>query len=142
MMHRQFINSCMSCSSCFFPTNSSQFFNLLVISCMIFLKEPISQFQFSIRVDFSSLSLIFPSTCLLQLKSLRFKLLIDLLKSDVRISLFPIFRLNFCLSSIQFLLSHSLSSNSRINLPFKDFVETVSVSLRMHDVLIAISLPF
>ena len=47
----------------FFATNSPQFFNFLAISCMIFLEEPSSQFQFSIQADFISLSLIFSSTC-------------------------------------------------------------------------------
>ena len=50
-MHRQFINSCLSCSVCFFATNSSQFLNFLAVSCMIFLEEPISQFPFSIQAE-------------------------------------------------------------------------------------------
>ena len=61
LMQRQFINFCLSCSTCFFATNSSQFFKFLAISCMIFLEEPISQFQFSIQADFVSLSLTCPS---------------------------------------------------------------------------------
>ena len=58
-MQRQFINSCF-CSICFFASNSSQFFNFLAISCMIFLEERTSQFQFSIQAEFISLSLICP----------------------------------------------------------------------------------
>ena len=48
------------------------------------------------------------------------------MKSDVRISLFPISCLNF--SFIQFLLSHSLSSDGRVNFPFKDFLEIFCLS--------------
>ena len=36
----------------------------------------------------------------------------------------------------------SLSSDGRVNFPFKDFLEIFSVSQGMHDVLISISLPF
>ena len=52
MMHRQFINSCLFCSICYFETNPSQFFKFLAIPCMIFLEDPISQFQFSIQAHF------------------------------------------------------------------------------------------
>ena len=38
-MHRQFINSCLSCSIGFFATHSSQFFNFLATSCMIVLER-------------------------------------------------------------------------------------------------------
>ena len=41
-----------------------------------------------------------------------------------------------------FLLSHSLSSDGRVICPFKNFLEICSLSQRMHDVLISISLPF
>ena len=40
LMHTQFINCCLSCSIFVCATNSSQFFNFLAISCMIFLEEP------------------------------------------------------------------------------------------------------
>ena len=39
LMHGQFINSCLSCSICFFATNSSQFFNFLAIFCLISRKS-------------------------------------------------------------------------------------------------------
>ena len=39
--------------------------NFLAITSMVFLEEPISQFQLSIQTDFVSLSLICPSTCLM-----------------------------------------------------------------------------
>ena len=38
-MHRQFINSCLSCSVCFFTTSSPQFFIFLVICCLIFSED-------------------------------------------------------------------------------------------------------
>ena len=38
LMHRQFINSCLSCSICFFALNSS-FFNVLAVFCSIFSEE-------------------------------------------------------------------------------------------------------
>ena len=60
-------------------------------------KSLFEQFQFSIQATFVSLNLICPSTCLMSLKSERFELLIDLLKSDVRLSLFPISRFNLSL---------------------------------------------
>ena len=80
-----------------------------------------------------------PSTCLMQLKSLRFKLLIDLLRSDVRISLLPVPRLKFCFSFIHFLMSHCLSSDGRVNFRFN--APTFS-SHRVRDVFIWISLRF
>ena len=69
---------------------------------MILLEERISQFQIYIQANFVSLSLICPLACLMQSKSLKFKFLIDLSKSEIRISLFPIARLNLSLSFIQF----------------------------------------
>ena len=42
----------VSFSICFFATNSSQFFNFLAISCMIFLGESILHFLFSIQAYF------------------------------------------------------------------------------------------
>ena len=109
---------------------------------MIFLEEPISQFQVSTQTNLVSLSLICPSTCLVQLKSLRFKFLIDLLRGNVGISLFPISCLNLSLSFIQFSVSHHLSSNGRVDFPFKDFLEILSIFQRMHNVCVSISLPF
>ena len=60
-MHGPFISNCLSCSFCFFATNSSQFFNFLAISCMTFLEESNPPFQFSTQAYFISLSLICPS---------------------------------------------------------------------------------
>ena len=127
-MHRQFINSCLSYSTCFFATNSSQFVNFLAISSMIFLEEPLSQCQFSIQADFVSLSLICPSTCLVKLNSLRFKFLIDLMKSDVRIFLLPISCLTFSLSVKQFLLSLSVPRTAESTLRSRIFWIFPSVS--------------
>ena len=84
-------NSCVFYSTWFFATNSSQFFNFLAVSCMIFLEEPTSHFHFNIQADFISFSLFCPLTSLMWLESLRFKLRIGLLKSSVRISLFSQF---------------------------------------------------
>ena len=62
MMHRQFINSCLSSPIRFFATNSSLFFNFLAICCAIFSEESIPQFQFKIhKLKFTlSLSLFEP----------------------------------------------------------------------------------
>ena len=142
-MHEQFINSRLSCSICFFTTNSSQFFNFLAISCMIFLEESISQFQFYIQANFVSLSLICPSICLMQLKSLRFKFLIDLLKSKVRISLFPIFRLNPSLSFIQFFAEPLSLLRRRSQLSVQGFFWRFSLSFKKSTTFVSRSLfPF
>ena len=115
-MQRQFINYCLCCSICFFATNSSQFFNF---SAMIFLEDPISQFQFSIQADFISLSLICPSTCLVWLKALRFKLLIswkaktEFLFSQFTASTSASASYNFCLATLSFRAAKS-TSRSRI----------------------------
>ena len=122
MLHRQFITSRLSRSISSFATNTSQFFNFLAIPCMIFLEEPVSQFQFSTQTDLVSLNLICPSTCLVQLKSLRFKLLVDLLKSKVGIYLFPVSCVNLSPSLVQFSLSDRLSSDGRVNFPVKVFL--------------------
>ena len=74
LIHRQFIDSCLSCSVCFFATNSSQLFNFLAICCLTFSEESIPHFQFSIQAYLISLSLISPLIRLLL--SLGFKLLI------------------------------------------------------------------
>ena len=111
--------SCFSCSICFFATNSSQFFNFLAIFCLTFLEESISQFQFSIpahRLAWWSWNRWDSSSWLISWKS------------DVRISLFPISRIDFCFSFIQFLLSHSLSSDGHFSFPLKDFVEAFCLS--------------
>ena len=104
---------------------------------MIFLEEPNSQFQFSCQATFISLSLICPSTCLMLLKSLRFKFLLDLLKNGV--SIFPNFlpRLQPQLHTVfaePFSLLGRLSQLS-VQGFFGDFL-----SRGMHDVLISISL--
>ena len=75
------------------------------------------------------------------LKSLRFKFIIDLVKCYILTLRFPISRLNLSISFIQFLLSYSLSSNSRVNFPFKDLLEIISVVQRMHYVCVSISSP-
>ena len=102
------------CSTCFFGTNYSLLLNLLGISFMIFLEESFSQFQVSTHAHFISMSLLL-STCLMQLKSLRFKLLIDLLRSDVRNFHLPVPCLKFCFSSIHCLLCRSLSPRTAIS---------------------------
>ena len=51
----QFIISRLSCSVCFFATNSSQCFNFLAIFCFIFSEESIPNFQFSVQAYFVSL---------------------------------------------------------------------------------------
>ena len=110
---------------------------------MIFLEEPISQFQFSIRADFVSLILICPSTCLMWLKSLRFKFLIDLLKKQSRNFSFPI-------SSPQLLRQlHTISGepSSLLERPsqvsVQGFCGDFSLSLNgWTTFVIAISLPF
>ena len=122
LLHRQ-VQVLLSRLTSFFATYSSQFFNFLAIPCMIFLEEPISQFQFSIQTNLISLSLICSWTCLMYVKSRRFTFLIDLLTCEIRISLFPISRLNLSLSLIIFLLSFSLSSDGQVNFPFKDHLE-------------------
>ena len=66
---------------------------------------------------------------LLKRKSLRFKLLIDLTKSNVLFFLLTKFSLHFCFSFIQFLLSHFLCSDGQFSLPLKDFMEIVFVLL-------------
>ena len=109
---------------------------------MIFLEEPTSQFSFSTQANLVPLSPICPSSCLVLLKSLRFKFLIDLLKCAVRISLLPISRLNSCSASYNLVLSNSLSSDGRINFPFMDFVEIFSFSERMHNVVCDLDLVF
>ena len=121
---------CLACSISSQP-HSSQFFNFLAISCMTFLENSISQFKFSIQANFISLSLICPSACLIQSKSVRPKPLIDFLERIVSISLFPILRLNLRLSLIQFLLS-LFSLDGQVNFPFKDLLEMISISQRMH----------
>ena len=118
LTHRQFINSRLSCSISFFATNTSQLFNFLAIPGISYWKSLFSQFQFSTQAIFMSQGLICPSTGLKLLKLLSFKFLIDLLKSKVRISLFPISRLN--LGVMQFLMSYSLSSDVQLNFPSKD----------------------
>ena len=116
----------LSILACLARSTSSQqiLFNssiCLAIFCLIFSEDSISQFQFSIQADFVSLSLICPSTCLVWLKSLRFKILIDLLKSKSLNFSFQNFLLNLSLSFIQFSLSHHLFSDGRVNFPFNDF---------------------
>ena len=105
--------SCLSCLISFFETYSSRFFNFLAIPCMIFLEEPISQFQLSIQANFVPFSLICPSTCSMQLKSLRLKFLIEISKSNFRISRFPISRLNLSLSFIQEVVVRNVSHCTR-----------------------------
>ena len=68
-----------------FPQKSAQF-------CLMFSEESILHFQFSIQTYFVSLRLISP------LIRLGLELLIDLMKSNIRISLFPMFDLHFCFS--------------------------------------------
>ena len=116
LMDNLLMNSCLTCSICFFAPNSSQFFDLLTMSCMIPMEESASQCQLI------SLCLICSSACLLWLKSLRFNFLIEVMKSDDRISLFPSFRFHFCLSILQFLLSHFLTASGHFSFPLKEFV--------------------
>ena len=52
LMRRQFINYCLSCSTCSFATNSSQFFNFLAIFRLAFLEESVLQFQFCTQAYF------------------------------------------------------------------------------------------
>ena len=94
------------------------------------------------QTNLVSLSLICPSTCLVQLKSLRFKFLIDLLKSKVGIFLLPISCLNLSFSFIQFSLSHHLSSDGESTFRSRMFVEILSIFQRMRNVGVSISLPF
>ena len=75
------------------------------------------------------------------LKSLRFRFIIDLVICYILTLRFPISRLNLSFSFIQFLLSYSLSSNSRVNFPFKDLLEIISVVQQMHYVCVSISSP-
>ena len=139
-----FLFCCLDTLISFFETYSSRFFNFLAIPCMIFLEEPISQFQLSIQANFVPFSLICPSTCSMQLKSLRLKFLIEISKSNFRISRFPISRLNLSLSFIQFLLSYSLSLSlslfGRPNFPFKDLLEIFFVFQRMDNVCLCLDL--
>ena len=90
-MHRQFINSCLSCTICFFTTNSSQFFNFLTIFCLIFLEESIPHFLCSTQNYLLSLSLI-------MLQSLRFEFSTGFMEGHTGISLFSISYAHFCLS--------------------------------------------
>ena len=100
-MHRQIINFRVSCSTSFFATNTSQFSNFLAVPCQIFLKEPISQFQFSIQANFCLSEPDLPVDFLVTAEIAEFqKFLIDLSKSNFRISLFPISRLNRSLLTI------------------------------------------
>ena len=117
--------------------------NSSAVSCMIFLGEPTSQFQFSFEADFVSLwawSANRLDWCSWNHWDSNSWLISW--KSDVRISLLSISRLHFSLSFIQSLLSHYLSSDGRVNLPFKDFLEILSHLQCLHNVLISISLPF
>ena len=77
-----------------------------------------------LQANFIFLSLIWPSTCLMQFKSFRFKFLIVLLKSNILTSLFAISRLNFSFSFVQFLLRLSLW----VNIPLEDFLEILCLS--------------
>ena len=43
---------------------------------------------------------------------------------------------------IQFVMSYFLSSNTRVNFPFKDLLKICSVFQRMHYVCVSISFPF
>ena len=110
LMHRQFINSCLSCSiSSFFATNSSQFFNFLAISCMIFLEEPISQFQFSTQANFYLSELDLPIDLLDVPEIVEIQVLAWSLEKRCKNSLLPTSCLNFSLSFSQSWLSYSLS---------------------------------
>ena len=118
-MQRQSINSCMYSSIWFFATITFQFFSVLAISCMILLEELTAQFHLSIQTNLVSSSLLCKSTCLVYKKSLRLKRFIDLLKSKVGISLFlNLLHSTSASASIQFSLSHHLSSNDRVNFSF------------------------
>ena len=57
-----------------------------------------------------------------------FELLIDLIKRDIRISVFPLSCFHFSLSFLLFLLSHFLSSDGHFSFPLKDFVKIFAVS--------------
>ena len=105
---------------------------------MIFLEVSISQFLMSTHAHFYLSEPDLPSSCLMQLKSLIFKLLIDLLRSDVRNFHLPVPCLKFCFSSIHCLLCRSLSSDGYFSFPFTDSLEIFSQ--RMHDTLISLPL--
>ena len=145
LMRRQSINSCLSCSICFFATNSSQLFNFLAICCLIFSEGSISHLQFSTQVYFSpSLRLIGPiDSPVRSLQSLGLELLIDLIKSNIRIPLFQMLNLHICLSFVcnLFWVSQFFSSHGQFSFPFKDCVEILPVSQCLLNVLVSISLP-
>ena len=58
LIQRQFINFRLSCSICFFVTNSSQFFNFFAVFYLIFSEESIPHCQLPIQAYSVSLSLI------------------------------------------------------------------------------------
>ena len=68
----------------------------MAIYCAIFSEGSVSHFQFCIQTCFVSLRLISLLFRLLQLQSLGFELLIDLIKSQVRISPFPMVGFHVC----------------------------------------------
>ena len=99
-MHRQFINSRLSCSISFFATNTSQFFILLAIFfLLIFSEQSAPHFPVSTQIIFSlwPLSAHWFACCSCNRWDSK-KLLIVPIKSNISISPFPMFHLHVCLS--------------------------------------------